>query len=259
VSAYASHELRAVARPEGVETHVDSAASNQLIAIVAHELRGPLVPIRNIAALLKRGSLDALAQRRAAELLERQVGGMIRLLEDLVDVSQLRSGNLEIQLAPVLLGELIERCVEIVGSYVSERGHRLIVDVMPGRVSLLADSMRICQALQNLITNAAKYSNRGGEVRIRAHREGDFAVIVVSDQGIGLSVEQLKTLFDMFAQVGQAGSRRSEGGLGIGLFLTRNLVEAHGGSVAATSAGPGLGSEFTVRLPCVDFAPGDTA
>lgn len=254
-----SHEIRLTAPAAIPAARAEHAGSGQLIAIVAHELRGPLVPIRNIAALLKRGSLDPLAQRRAAELIERQVAGMTRLIEDLVDVSQLRSGNLEILLAPVTLGELIERCVEIVGSYVSERGHRLIVDVSPEPVFLLADSMRVCQALQNLITNAAKYSNRGGEITIRARREDDCAVIVVSDEGIGLDIEQLKTLFDMFAQVGQAGTGRSEGGLGIGLFLTRNLVEAHGGSVTAASAGPALGSEFTVRLPCVDVNPGGMA
>jgi signal transduction histidine kinase len=223
-----------------------------LIAIVAHELRGPLVPIRNTVALLKRSPLDAATIQRAAELIERQVVGMGRLIDDLVDVSQLTSGNLEIRPLPVTLADIVGRCVELVGDYVSQRGHKLSVEVPAEPILLMADAMRLCQALQNLVTNAAKYTNDGGEIWIRARREGCKAVIAVSDNGIGIAADQLRIIFDLFAQDGQAGTRRSEGGLGIGLFLTRNLVEAHGGNVTATSAGPGRGSEFTVRLPCGD-------
>jgi signal transduction histidine kinase len=174
----------------------------------------------------------------------------MRLIDDLVDVTHLTSGNLEIQRQRVSIRDVVERCVEIVGTYVADRGHKLLVDISAEPVYLIADGMRVCQALQNLVTNAAKYTNDGGEVRIRAYRDKGQAVFEVSDNGIGITAAQLEIIFDMFAQHGQAGSRRAEGGLGIGLFLTRKLLEAHGGVVAATSAGPGLGSKFTVRLPC---------
>jgi signal transduction histidine kinase len=255
LSAMLAASLESFGRAADIETAARSPrdehnGQTHLVAIVAHELRSPLVPIRNVAALLRRGALDATAQRQAGELIDRQVAGMIRLIGDLVDVSQVRSGNLELMTMPVTLADLVDRSVELIGSYVSARGHKLNTEVAPETVYLVADSMRICQALQNLVANAAKYTDKGGEIRIRAYREGSQAVIVVSDNGIGLAADQVKVIFDMFAQDAQAGSRRSEGGLGIGLFLTRNLVEAHGGSVTASSAGIGLGSEFTVRLPC---------
>ena len=234
-------------RPSPQDVH---AGQSHLIAIVAHELRGPLMPIRNTVELLKRAPLDALTVRRAAEVIERQVIGMMRLIDDLVDVSHLTSGNLEIQRRRVSMREIVEHCVEIVGTYVADRGHKLLVEISAEPVYLVADAMRVCQSLQNLVTNAAKYTNNGGVIRIRARRDNGQAVFEVSDNGIGIAADQLEIIFDMFAQDGQVGSRRSEGGLGIGLFLTRNLVEAHGGAVVATSAGPGLGSEFIVRLPC---------
>ncbi len=250
LSATFGSVARAIAagpRPSAQEVH---AGQSHLIAIVAHELRGPLMPIRNAAELLKRAPLDATMCLRAAEVIERQVAGMMRLINDLVDVSHLNSGNLQIERQRVSMRDIVERCVEIVGTYVADRGHKLLVDISPEPVYLMADAMRVCQSLQNLVTNAAKYTNNGGEVRIRAHRDKDNAVFEISDNGIGIVSDQLEKIFNMFDQDGQAGSRRSEGGLGIGLFLTRNLVEAHGGAVIATSAGPGLGSEFTVRLPC---------
>ncbi|MEO8018053.1 MAG: HAMP domain-containing sensor histidine kinase [Pseudomonadota bacterium] len=241
---------RATSRSETSATQDSYTAQSHLIAIVAHELRNPLVPLRNVAAMLKHAPLDAITQRRAADIIDRQVIGMIRLIDDLVDVSKLRCGSLELLPVPVTLAEIVERCVEMVGTYVSAHGHKLVVEVSTAPVHLTADAMRICQALQNLVANAAKYTNKGGRIRIRAYAEDREAVIVVTDNGIGMSAEQLKTIFDMFAQVGQSGTVRSEGGLGIGLFLTRYLVEAHKGAVTVTSAGPGNGSEFTVRLPC---------
>jgi signal transduction histidine kinase len=234
-------------RPSPQDEH---AGQGRLIAIVAHELRGPLVPIRNAVAVLKRAPQNESTVLQAAAIIERQVVGMIRLIGDLVDVSHLTSGNLEIQRQLVSVRDVVERCVEIVGTYVADRGHKLFVEIAAEPVYLIADGMRVCQALQNLVTNAAKYTDDGGEIRIRARRDKAQVVFEVSDNGIGIAPDQLEVIFDMFAQDGQAGSRRSEGGLGIGLFLTRKLVEAHGGAVMARSAGPGLGSVFTVRLPC---------
>jgi signal transduction histidine kinase len=250
LSATFGSVARAIARDSRPSPQDVHAGQSHLIAIVAHELRGPLMPIRNTVELLKRAPLDAATVRSAAEVIERQVIGMMRLIDDLVDVSHLTSGNLEIQRQRVSMRDIVERCVEIVGTYVSDRGHKLLVEIAAEPVFLVADGMRVCQSLQNLVTNAAKYTNNGGEIRIRARRDNGQAVFEVSDTGIGIAADQLEIIFDMFAQDGQAGSRRSEGGLGIGLFLTRNLVEAHGGAVVATSAGAGFGSQFTVRLPC---------
>lgn len=252
LSATFGSVARALRRTPQTSPQDVHAGQSHLIAIVAHELRGPLMPIRNTVELLKRAPLDVLTVRRAAEVIERQVIGMMRLIDDLVDVSHVTSCNLEIQRRRVTMRDIVERCVEIVGTYVADRGHTLSVDIAAEPVYLLADGMRVCQSLQNLVTNAAKYTNSGGEIRIRAHRDQGHAVFEVSDNGIGIAADQLEVIFDMFAQDGQSGSRRSEGGLGIGLFLARNLVAAHGGTVLASSAGAGLGSEFTVRLPCED-------
>jgi signal transduction histidine kinase len=227
-----------------------SAGQSNFLAIVAHELRNPLLPIRNAAAILDRDALDPSVRRSAIRIIERQLDGMVRLINDLSDLAQLQRGSLELLLAPVTLGALIDRCVEMVAPFVAGHGHQLVVSVAAEPILLLADSMRICQALQNIVTNAAKYTDKGGEIRLHAYREGNEAVIVVRDNGIGIDPKQIDTIFDIYAQAGQAGARRSESGMGVGLFLTRYLLEAHHGRIVAASPGKGLGSEFIVRLPC---------
>lgn len=231
-----------------------AAAANRnkdlFITILAHELRNPLGPIKNAAALLRHESLDVKTTQRASEIIDRQVRGMTRLIDDILDVARLQLGNLELQRVGVTVSDIVERTLEVAQPFVVARGHELIVSVPPEPIFLDADAMRLSQVLQNLVRNAAKYTNFGGKIRIGAQRVGSDAVLTVSDTGIGIAPTQLDAIFELYAQAGQAATERSAGGLGIGLYLARSLVEAHGGTIRAASAGAGSGSEFIVRLPC---------
>ena len=228
---------------------------DRFIAILAHELRNPLGPIRNAAALLRGGTLDAVAAKQTSDIIDRQVLGMSQLIDDLLNVSRLRLGNLELRRTIVTVSEIVARTVEAVGPFIAAHGHALVVSLPPEPVSLDADVVWLSQALQNLVSNSGKYTDPGGRIHIDAVRDGDGVVITVSDNGIGIASTQLDAIFDMWAQAGQASTERSEGGVGIGLYLARRVIEAHGGSVRATSDGPGLGSQLTVRLPCSKPAP----
>ncbi len=228
---------------------------DRFIAVLAHELRSPLAPIRNAAELLKRETLDAAMKRQSSEIIDRHVRAMSRLIDDLLDVARLRIGNLQLRRTSVAVSEIVEPAVETAGPLVAARGHALVVSVPPEPIILDADVMRLCQVLQNLLSNAAKYTNPAGQIRIDARRDGDEVVVSVSDTGIGIAPDQLDAIFELYAQAGQAATERSAGGLGIGLYLARSIVEAHGGTIRALSAGPGRGSEFIVRLPCNPPAP----
>jgi len=220
----------------------------QLIAIVAHELRYPLVPIRNAAALLRQDSPDSTTIRRAAEIIERQASGMNRMISDLVDVSRMQLGAMEIKPLRAELAALVELAIESAGPLSGERGLTLSVSVSPEPVYLNMDVLRLSQALHHMITNAIKYSDKYGYIRVRAQRDGAQAVVVVTDTGIGIPEAELERIFGLFAQ--SARGPRVEPGLGLGLYLARHLIEAHGGTVTAASDGSGRGSVFTVRLPC---------
>jgi signal transduction histidine kinase len=226
----------------------DADAQIQLIAIVAHELRYPLVPIRNAAALLQHEIVDATTIRHAAEIIERQVTGMNRLIGDLVDVSRMQRGKLEIRPARDSLSALLQCALESAQPFVNARGHTLSTSISREPVHLNMDLLRLSQALVNIIANATKYTDKRGEIEVRAGREGLAAVIVVSDTGIGLAESELETIFGLFAKSAQG--MRVEEGLGTGLYLARYFIEMHGGTVAAASRGIGKGSTFTVRLPC---------
>lgn len=230
-----------------VEVEAGSAHS-QLIAIVAHELRHPLVPIRNAAALLQRDMVDAATIRRAAGIIERQVSGMNRLIGDLVDVSRSQRGTLEMRRARAPLSAVVEWSIESAQPLAHERGHTLSVRVSPEPVYLDMDLLRVSQALVNIIANATRYTEAHGSILVRAHREGARAMIVVSDTGIGIAEPELEAIFGLYAKSAQG--MRVEQGLGIGLYLARHFIEAHGGTVTAASAGIGRGSDFTIRLPC---------
>lgn len=233
------------------EREVDDSHA-QLIAVVAHELRYPLMPIRNAAALLKRPEADAATVRRAAAIIERQASDMNRLISDLVDVSRTQRGVLEIRRARVSLADLLECTAESAGPLTSERGHTLTVSGPTEPVHLMMDVLRLCQALLNIIANAIKYTDRHGQIDVHAHRDESQAVIIVSDTGCGIPPQDLETIFGLFAKSSQ-GARIAQG-LGIGLYLARYFIEAHGGTVTAASAGAGRGSDFTVRLPCESAA-----
>jgi signal transduction histidine kinase len=228
---------------------------DRFIAILAHELRNPLGPICNAAALLGGGTLDAVAASQASDIIDRQVHGMGQLIDDLLNVSRLRLGKLELRRTIVAVSEIVERTVETVGPFLAARSHALVVSLPSEPIDLDGDVSWLSQALQNLVRNAGKYTDPGGKIHIDAVRDGDEAVITVSDNGIGIASRQLDGIFDMWEQAGQASTERSEGGVGIGLYLARHVIEAHGGTLRAASDGPGLGSQFTVRVPCSNPTP----
>jgi signal transduction histidine kinase len=225
-----------------------SRANEQFIANVAHQLRYPLVPIRNAAALLKREAPDPATIRRVADVIERQTNGMHRLIGDLLEVSRLELGALTLQRARAPLSELMELAIESCAAFANERGHNLFVSVTPTPVYLYMDEMRLSRALHHIIVNACKYTDKHGHIRIRAQQEGMLAVITVSDTGEGILPAELEAIFELFVQ--SEHGRRVEPGLGLGLYLARHLIEAHGGTVVAESAGAGRGSVFTIKLPC---------
>ena len=226
---------------------------SQFLALVAHELRNPLLPILNAAALLRRRPADAALVQASAAMITRQAQVMSRLIDDLLSAAGIQTGQFSLQRCQVSMSEVIRQCIETVGPFVAESGHRLIVDVSADPMEMEADAARLCQAVQNLIVNAAKYSDRGAEISISAARQDGEAVVRISDTGIGIDAGELDSIFGMYSQAGQGQSARSHGGLGLGLYLARALIEAHGGSLTATSGGRGHGSEFTLRVPCLAF------
>jgi signal transduction histidine kinase len=218
------------------------------IATLAHELRNPLAPVRNAVQILQRqGGGDADSQR-ARTIIARQVGIMARLIDDLMDVSRINRGHIELRREPVDLSRALELAVEATRPYMSEFGHSLALRLPDAPVVLDADVTRLSQVFVNLLTNAAKYTERGGRIEVAVQRDDDIVSVTVRDDGIGIPADHLERVFGMFAQV-ESAVGRSRGGLGIGLSLVRHLVELHGGSVRATSDGPGRGSMFTVSLP----------
>jgi PAS domain S-box-containing protein len=221
---------------------------DEFLATLAHELRNPLAPIRQAASLAKAPALDAQRRTWALEVIERQSRQMALLLDDLLDVSRISRGHLQLRLQPVALGDVVAAALETARPLFDRKRHRLDVELPAADVTLSADPLRLAQTLSNLLSNAAKYTSEGGHIELRASVEAGEAVIAVRDDGIGLSPESQAHIFEMFSQVASALDR-AEGGLGIGLALSRGLVELHGGRIEVHSAGLGRGSEFIVRLP----------
>ena len=222
-------------------------AKDEFLAMLGHELRNPLAPILTALELMSlKGDQTSLRERT---VIERHVKDVVRLVGDLLDVSRIAQGKVELDKRPVELAELVAKAAEAASPLLEDRRQRLEVDVA-ANIWIDADGMRISQVLSNLLTNAAKYTQPDGHISIGARRDGDDAVIVVRDDGMGISRELLPKLFDLFVQ-GRRTIERSEGGLGLGLSIVRNLVRIHGGSVAARSSGAGKGSEFEVRLPAL--------
>jgi len=222
-------------------------AKDEFLAMLAHELRNPLAPIRNAIALLGRESLTAPADR-ALVMSRRQLAHLVRLVDDLLEVARVSRGKIELRPEPVMLQHVVHSVVDGLAESLEQR--RQIIRVrMPERpLRIVADPVRLAQVIDNLLTNASKYTNAGGEIAVRARQDGDAVRIDVRDTGIGIAPEHLPRLFTLFSQVDTAIDR-SRGGLGIGLALVRRLVELHGGTVEAHSDGPGRGSTFTVHLP----------
>ena len=233
---------------------------NEFIAMLAHELRGPLAPIGNMVEVMKRAPDDANALRQARETIERQHASLHRLVDDLLDLNRITRGKLELRKQPAQLRPVIEQAVETVRPLYAASGHRLDVSLPDEPVHLNADPVRLAQVFSNLLNNACKYTEQGGRISLSAAEEGGHAVVRVRDNGIGIPADKLESIFDMFTQVDKA-LERARGGLGIGLTLVKRLVELHDGFVKARSEGPGRGSEFTVRLPTVEppAGPAQTA
>lgn len=220
---------------------------SEFLAILSHELRNPLAAIRNaVSAARAGGSPEFLAW--AIDVVERQSEQLKNLMDDLLDLTRIDQGKIRLRRRPMTLAEAVHRAVGSVRPFLDEHRHELMVAVAAEELRIEADPTRIEQILTNLLTNAVKYTPPAGRIELSAGREGGEAVIAVSDTGVGLSAEMLPRIFDMFAQVDQSFDR-AQGGLGIGLSLVKSLVELHGGTITATSPGPGRGSTFTVRLP----------
>ena len=221
---------------------------DEFLATLAHELRNPLAPIRNGLQILQRSRGDGIGHGQVRKMMERQTDQLVRLVDDLMDVSRITRGKLELRKDRIELATVLQNAVETARPIIESRGHRLTVALPPTPMFVDADTTRLGQAFANLLNNAAKYSDRGGQIWLTAERRGGELWTSVKDTGIGIPAEMLPRIFEMFAQVDRT-LEKSQGGLGIGLTLAKRLAEMHGGSLEAHSDGPGQGSEFVMRLP----------
>jgi PAS domain S-box-containing protein len=231
---------------------------DEFLATLAHELRNPLAPIRNGLQVMKLAAGNAATVEQARAMMERQLRQMARLLDDLLDVSRITRGKLGFCRERVELASVVQSAVEATRPLIEASAHRLLVALPPEPVFVDADPVRLAQVFANLLTNAAKYTDKAGRIWLSAERQGDEVTVTVRDTGIGIAPEHLPRLFEMFSQVAGA-LERSQAGLGIGLSLVRGLTEMHGGRVEARSEGLGKGSEFVVRLPVVSDQPPNPA
>jgi PAS domain S-box-containing protein len=221
---------------------------DEFLATLAHELRNPLAPIRNGLELMRLAAHDGRVVEQARAMMERQLAHMVRLVDDLLDVSRITQNKLDLRKERVELSAVVSSAVETSRPLIESRGHALTVSLPPAPIYLDADLTRLAQVFSNLLNNAARYTETGGRIRLAAEPQGDEVVVAVKDTGMGIPSVLLPHVFEMFRQ-GDRILERSQGGLGIGLTLVKRLVELHGGSVEARSEGRGLGSELVVRLP----------
>jgi signal transduction histidine kinase len=247
-----NERLKAEAAARESEARLQEADrhKNEFLAILAHELRNPLAPIRNAVRVLRVRTPKDPELQWGREVIERQVDCLARLIDDLLDVSRISRGKLELRRQRVELASVLKGAIESSRPLIDQHGHELGVTLPPEPIYVEADVVRLAQVFMNLLNNAAKYTNSGGRIWLTAQRQGDEVVVSVKDTGVGIPADKLPHLFEMFFQVDHSG-RRSEGGLGIGLTLVRRLVEMHGGTVEVRSKGPEEGSEFLVCLPVV--------
>ena len=227
---------------------------NEFLAMLAHELRNPLAPIRNAVHVLRTLGLKDADLEWANDVISRQVDQMVRLVDDLLDISRITRGKIRLRKEPIDVSEAVARAVETSRPLLDARKHELTVMLPDGPLHVDGDLVRIAQVLANLLNNAAKYTGEGGKIAIEVSRADGAVVVRVRDNGIGISAEMLSSIFDLFTQADRSLDR-SQGGLGIGLTLVRRLVELHGGSVQAYSEGPTRGSEFVIHLPALTTPP----
>ena len=237
------------------ETSLRTAArrKDEFLAVLAHELRNPLAPIRNAVEILRRSEATDENTAPLLDIMARQVGQMVRLIDDLLNVSRISRGQIELRKAPVDLADAVMQAVETARPELEQAGVELNLTLPPTAVLLDADQARLVQAIGNLLNNAAKFTQPSGRVWITAERAGRDAVIRVRDSGIGIAPEHLQAVFEMFVQL-DTSLERNRSGLGLGLTIVKTLVEAHGGTVEAQSDGVGAGAQFVIRLPLPPLA-----
>jgi len=241
------HEQLAAAH----EALADAARrKDEFLATLAHELRNPLAPIQNAVQILRLAGGKPQAVLPATDMLERQVRQMVHLVDDLLDVGRINLGKIELRREPVALASIVDQAVEAVRPLARSLHHDLRVTLPPEPITVDGDLTRLAQVVGNLLSNACKFTDNGGLIRLSVEREDEKAVIRVRDNGIGIAADELARIFDMFAQV-DSSLERVQSGLGIGLTLVKKLAEMHGGTVEVESAGVGQGSEFVVRLPAL--------
>ena len=247
-------EVEERARIEGRLREADRR-KDEFLAMLSHELRNPLAPLQNALAVRR---LDpAAAGDPLQDMMERQLGQLVRLIDDLLDVARVSKGKINLQRRDTTLEHVLQTALDASRPLIEAQGHRLEIELPPQPVALHADPERLAQVFANLLNNAAKYSEPGGTISLRAYRDGDGVHVSVRDTGMGLEPDEIDRIFDLFAQL-ERGASQAQGGLGLGLTLVRELVDMHGGRVRVESAGSGKGSEFRVDLPlqnCADEAP----
>jgi PAS domain S-box-containing protein len=251
VSATRQHELAETARSLGERLQAGVEARDRFLAVLSHELRNPLAALSTGLQLLQlEGDDPSRAGDSSAlrDMMERQLTQLVWLVDDLLEVSRITSGKVELRIGRVDLASILEAAVDASRPLIDLGGHELIVTRPPGPIMLDADPTRLTQVFVNLVGNAAKYSEPGGHIELSAWREGDEVVVSIRDSGIGIPASDMSRIFDIFVQV-NAERLRDQGGLGIGLSLVKEFVGMHGGRIEARSDGPGKGSEFIVRLP----------
>ena len=235
----------------------DAQQMGEFVAMLAHELRNPLAPIRSAISVVRHSEGDAARLGWAIDVIDRQAGHLTRLVDDLLDVGRITRGQVRLERRRVRLGTIVDAAVEAVQSLAQQRGHVLTVHLDADPL-VRGDAVRLAQVITNLLVNACKYTPTAGRIDVRLGLDNGSAVLSVHDNGSGIAPDMLPRVFDIFTQ-DKRGLDRAEGGLGLGLTISRRLVEMHGGTVTAQSAGPGCGSDFTVRLPALPAHAGDDA
>ena len=240
------------------QLHTADRRKDEFLAMLAHELRNPMAPIRNASELLARRVPAEPDIQAMVGVVKRQITHLSRLVDDLLDVSRITQGRIELQRRPMDLADVITQAMESVEPLMRERRHRVFVAASYEALYVDGDGARLVQCLSNILTNSAKYTDPGGEIRVEPRAEDGCAVISITDNGVGIPQELLPQIFDLFVQSDRSLDR-SLGGLGIGLSVVQRLIEMHGGAVSASSPGPGQGARFEVRLPLVPAPQGSRA
>ena len=232
---------------------VTDRRKDTFLAVLSHELRNPLAPLRNSVEILKRTDSESPSNQQARQTMERQLSHMVRLVDDLLDLSRINTDKLELQRQPVALSEVVSQAVETVRPLIADAGHELSIELPPEPMHVNADTVRLSQAFSNLLNNACKYTDPGGRISLSADRGDGQVVVAIRDNGVGIPADLSPKIFEMFTQADQS-LERQHGGLGIGLALVKRLVEMHEGEVSAGANPTGRGSEFLVRLPLTSVA-----